>query len=387
MKRLERAQARMGGYSLLRPLGESEVSSNYLAQLEDDSGAAKYCQIKVVRPDLAVDDGFAVAFREACVVAEQLEHPHLVRVFDHGEQDGDFFVVTEFVSGTTLRALQDGLKAEGKQLPLPCVISIGLVVASALHRLEAGVGDLSLVHGELRLDRIVVSSTGDIKLADFCVEDALRRVRNETVLRLDSDRARAETRCGHLSVEQLLGDKIDGRTDQYALGAVMYELVAGAAPYERRDFPSTVAAVIGGSRPDLRQVMPQMPEAFAGIIDRALSRRADERYLSPAALYADLERLSAGLDLTSAVGLLAGLARGMEPVIPLEPSEAAGPAPSPNEPPPLPSQRIPLPPPQQMPPPPPHMPPPQQMPPEYVSGVMPPSSDDDRYSAGPGRPH
>ena len=316
MKRLERAQTRLGAYALQQPLVESEAARDYLASFDDGGGTPKYCVVRSVIADISRVESFAELFEDAVRLATQLDHPHLVSVLDHGHQDGEFFVATEYTPGTTLRSIQDRLRDEGKQLPLPCVLSVGLALTSALHRLEAGSNGPTqpLIHGDLTLDRVVVSTTGDIKLGDFSVEHAIRSVRAYGGSRGEGGaRGRLARGCGHLPPEQLLNDRLDARTDQYGLGAVLFELLAGHSPYERHDLASTVAAVLGGARPDLRTLV-QLPDDVAAVIDRTLARRAEDRYPSPALLYADLERISARFDMTSALGLLAGIARGLQPV-------------------------------------------------------------------------
>ena len=310
MKRLERARVQWDGYTLLEPMEGSETSSDFYAHFDDGSGPSRPCVVRVVDADLARTDRFSHRFQSAAEVAMRLEHPHLVRVLEHGHRDGELFLATEYVVGTSLRVIHDRLHGESKRLPTPCVVSIGLLVASALHRLDAGARGRPLVHGDIRLERLFVSSTGDIKLGDFCIEDAMRSA-NDAALRAARTRRRLRQKAGHLSVEQLLNERLDGRTDQYSLGAVLFELLTGRAPYHRPDSASTAAAVLGATPPQVHLTSPDIPEDLAAIIDRTLARRPEQRFPSPAALYAELEKVAARFDTVSAVALLGGLAHGL----------------------------------------------------------------------------
>ena len=312
MKRLERAQSRLGAYSLLRPLSESDVARDFLAHVDDDDGNTKYCVVRTAAAPLNAAEGFSEALEEAAGEASRLDHPNLIKVLDVGQHDGEHFVATEYVPAIAITKIQDALRAENKQLPAPCVIAVGLAVSSALHRLYAGTDTAGgpILHGDVSSERVFIASTGEIKLGDCVIERASRALGPS--LQLDRERTRSARGIASLPVEQLLNDRVDPRADQYALGSLMFELLAGAPPFERADVASTVAAVIGAPRPDLRS-LAHVPEDLGSVVDRMLARRAEERYPSPSAVFTDLELMSARFDMTSALGLLSGLSRGLQP--------------------------------------------------------------------------
>ncbi len=318
MKRLERAQTRLGAYSLLRPLSASDVARDFLAHVDDDgSGAARYRVVRIVSTALSAHQGFGTAFEDAVTRAMEIDHPNLIRVVDYGAQNGEYYLATEYTPGTFLSSLQQRLQEESKQLPAPCVMAIGLSLASALHWLHAGVENGPLLHGDVTMERVFINVSGEIKLGDFCVEHAIRALAGPAASAAARERTKTPHGIARVAVEQLLNDRVDVRADQYAIGALMFELLAGLPAFERADLASTVAAVLGAPRPDLR-TLAHVPDELAAIVDRTLARRPDERYPTPAALYAELEHVAQSYDVMSAIGLLSGLARGLQP--PLEPA-------------------------------------------------------------------
>ncbi|MEL7372753.1 MAG: protein kinase, partial [Myxococcota bacterium] len=302
MKRLEHAQARLGGYSLLRPLAESKTSTDYLATIGGD--VSRYCVVKIITPQTAAPAAFEEYLQNAVDIARRVEHPQLIRVLECGQQDGQHFIATEYVPGTTLRAIHARLVDEGQRLPVPCAVSVGLLLITALHRLAmADEGRGPLVHGNIRMDRVRVGISGVVKLDDFCVEHASRKALGEAVRRPEYEQQRAEIGYGHLCVEQLMHEPLSAQVDQYGVAAIMYELLAGRPPFERHDVATTIAAVLGGTLVDLRRQASQVPEPLNKVIFRALERRPEDRYASPAAMYSALESVANGFDMTSAVGL------------------------------------------------------------------------------------
>lgn len=239
----------------------------------DDPVLARRVAVKILREDLASDDAVRLRFRNEAIAAAGLSHPNIVATYDTGDDDGTAYIVMELVEGPTLRQL---LRERG---PLPVREALRIVgqVADALgaaHR--AGI-----VHRDVKPANVLVPSSGPVKVTDFGIAKALGA----------DDLTKAGTVMGtarYLAPEQVSGRTADARSDVYALGLLLYEMLAGRPPFGGDTDVAAAMARLTTSAPALRAFRPDVPPALDDIVHRCLARDPSRRYATAGELRAAL---------------------------------------------------------------------------------------------------
>jgi beta-lactam-binding protein with PASTA domain/predicted Ser/Thr protein kinase len=249
-----------------------------------DTRLSRDVAIKVLRADLARDPQFQLRFRREAQNAAALNHPAIVAVYDTGEVQSEFgplpYIVMEFVDGQTLREI---VKSTGP-LSQQRVIEVMADVCAALdfsHR-------HNIIHRDVKPANIMITRNGAVKVMDFGIARALGEGQNVT------QTAAVIGTAQYLSPEQARGEQVDARSDVYAAGCVLFELLTGEPPFTG-DTP--VAVAYQHVREDPRRpsdVNPQIPPALDAVVLRALSKNPANRYQSAAEMRADLVRVRNG---------------------------------------------------------------------------------------------
>jgi serine/threonine-protein kinase len=232
--------------------------------------------VKVLPAELARDAGAVRRFgREARAVA-RLSHPGIVTVFDAGVADGAPFIVMEFVEGRTLAEV---LRHEGRLTPSRAA-AIVAAIADALADAHAS----GVVHRDIKPGNVMLVAGGEVRVMDFGI-----------ALPLDADATVTRAALGtpsYASPEQASGEPTDARSDVYALGAVLYELLTGGPPFQS-DSALGVLAMHQGTVPDRPSShAPGIPPALDGVVATALAKRPEDRYPSASAMAGALRRAS-----------------------------------------------------------------------------------------------
>jgi TolB-like protein len=267
-------------YAVIRELGRGGMAVVYLAE---DTRHDRQVAIKVLLPELAVSLGGDRFLREIRVAA-RLQHPHILPLFDSGSRDGLLYYVMPFVEGESLR---DKLTRE-KQLDIGEAVRLTAEVADALHYAH-GQG---IVHRDIKPENVMISG-GHALVADFGIAKALSAAGAEQL----TQTGMAIGTPHYMSPEQAIGENIDGRSDQYSLACVLYELLAGQPPFTG---PTPMAVLARHSLervPSLQIVRHSIPEAIEVAILRALEKVAADRYpnmgeFAEALRAAEIERIS-----------------------------------------------------------------------------------------------
>ncbi len=244
-----------------------------------DDILARRVAIKILHPHLARDESFVRRFRAEAIAAARLAHPSIVSVYDTLADDGVNAIVMELVSGTTMRA---DLDRHGP-LALNAVLAIGTQVADALGAAHAA----GLVHRDVKPANILLSGDGRVLVADFGIAKAAEGAD------LTSDGGMVGT-AKYLAPEQIEGGPIDGRTDLYALGVVLYEALTGEPPFAADTDAGTALARLHRDPTPVRALRPDIPPGVADVVARAMARRPEDRFPDAAALRRAL--LAAGAD-------------------------------------------------------------------------------------------
>ncbi len=254
-------------YRIERVLGEGGMATVYLAE---DLKHQRMVAVKVMRPELAATLGSERFLREVSIAA-RLSHPHILAVHDSGNVDGVLYYVMPLVEGESLPARL----AREKQLPVAEALRIAREVAEAL----------SYAHQRGIIHR-------DIKPANILLSDGHALVADFGIARATSDESRALTQTGlaigtpqYMSPEQASGDPaIDGRTDVYALGAVLYEMLAGEPPFTGPTAQAIITRSITEAPRPLRQTRAALPVTIERTVQTALAKSAADRFADAAAM-------------------------------------------------------------------------------------------------------
>src|SRR5438105_6880289 len=245
-----------------------------------DRRLSREVAVKVLRPELSADDDYVDRFGDEARTAARLTHPNIVAVFDTGSDQGDAYMVMEWVDGPTLSQV---IRAEAP-LPVERACRIGADIAAGLsYAHQHGV-----TNRDVKSSNVLLTPTGHAKVTDFGIA-------------LVPERSTVETLPGivlgtpaYLSPEQLTGQPADARSDIYGLGAVLYEMVTGRRPFIG-DTPAEIAGNALHSRPTRpSSINPAVPASFEGILSKALARDPDARYQTADELRADLLEVAGG---------------------------------------------------------------------------------------------
>ncbi len=273
-----------GRYELQQPIGRGGMAEVFLAR---DQLLDRPVAIKRLIAQFSGDPSFVERFRREAQAAAKLTHPNIVAVYDYFEEDGEYFIVQEYVEG---RSLAELLRAEGRLHPdraadVAADIAAGL---GAAHR-------EGMVHRDVKSGNVLVASDGQVKVADFGIARVFAGG--------DSELTQAGTVMGtatYFSPEQAQGKPVDPRSDLYSLGVVLYEMLVGRPPFEG-DTPVSIAyAHVHEQAQRPVEVDPQLPREIDAITMKLLAKDPAARYPSADDLRADLRRFREGQKMTPA---------------------------------------------------------------------------------------
>jgi dienelactone hydrolase len=257
------AEALQGQYVLERELGRGGMATVYLAR---DLKHDRLVALKVLRPELAATLG-PERFQREIRFAARLQHPHILSVYDSGDAGGRLWFTMPFVEGESLR---DRLRRE-PQLPLDDALRVAREAAEALgYAHEHGV-----IHRDVKPENIMLTRDGNTLVADFGIA---RAVGGEGTEQLTATGMSVGTPA-YMSPEQAAGaSHLDGRTDIYSLGCVLYEMLAGAAPFTGTTPQSVIAKRFVEAAPRVSTLRNTVPPAVEAAVTKALSREPDDRF-------------------------------------------------------------------------------------------------------------
>jgi len=245
-----------GPYYLLRRLGVGGMAETFEATRIGAGGFEQRVCLKRVLPAFSGDLEFVSRFRREAVLAAQLRHTNIVGVIDVGEIDHVHYMTLELVDGLDLRSL---LKSSlGEKLSPDTVALIGLDLAYALEHAHG-----SLVHRDISPSNILLSRSGEAKLADFGIAKALDDAK------ATASRS-ARGKVPYMSPEHMRGEAVDGRADLFSLGVVLFEAVAGVRPFNGAHDVETMQRILEGDRVSLDAVAPHAPKRLREIIERLI---------------------------------------------------------------------------------------------------------------------
>ncbi len=260
-------------YVLQEELASGGMGGLWLAR---DEVLGRLVAVKVLHEHLAEDDQLLERFRLEAVAAARLSHPAVVRVFDTGIDEGTCFIVMELVEGTSVA---DMLADQGPLRPAEAARVVRGVLQALSHAHREGV-----IHRDVKPGNILVGRDGIVKLADFGIAKTAFAGGDLTTTGNLLGTSR------YLSPEQVTGGEIDARSDIYAAGVVLYELLTGRPPFEAETHIATATMRLTVDPAPPRSLRPGIPRALEAVVMKALAREADDRFQTADEMSAALER-------------------------------------------------------------------------------------------------
>jgi len=273
-------------YVLEEPLAEGSHGSVYRGR---DRVTDQSVVIKRLKPTQITREPELVArFVREVEALRQLSHPNIVGMLALFEHDGQQHIVMEYVPGGSLRQLLE----QTSQLPLEQALDIALELADALSRVH----HLGIIHRDLKPENVLLATDGTPRLTDF----GLARIkRDETHL------TQAGAILGspvYMSPEAARGQELDARSDIWSLGVLLYEMLAGRAPFEGDQLITVLARILEEPVPEIQQFRPQVPPTLVALLQRMLTKERDQRVASMRQVAAELEAIRAGRSIAASTG-------------------------------------------------------------------------------------
>ncbi len=285
-------------YELLCPIAEGGMASVWIARQTGKHGFQKLVAVKTILPKYAAEPVFQQMFLDEVRIASRIEHSHVTQILDVGEQHDVTYLVMEYVDGDALSKVHRAAREAGRLMHPGVLLRVmadacgGLHAAHELHGPDRRL--LGVVHRDVSPQNILVSTKGVSKLIDFGIAKARNRLAEDT------NAGQLKGKVRYMAPEQALGQPVDRRADVWAVGAVLYHLLSGRAPFEGENDVKTLFLLTSGRPP-----MPMRGDVHptvAAVVRRALSHDPGARFATAAEMQEALEEAirEAGLVTTSA---------------------------------------------------------------------------------------
>ena len=258
-------------YQIIKSIGEGGMANVYLAY---DTILDRDVAVKVLRGDLADDEKFVRRFQREALNASSLSHPNIVEVYDVGDDNGQYFIVMEYIEGKNLKDL---LKKRGK-LTVPEVVDIMTQIADGLSVAH----DSYIIHRDIKPQNIMILENGMVKITDFGIAMAM----NATQLTQTNS---VMGSVHYLPPEQASGKGSTLKSDIYSMGILMYELLTGNLPYRGDNAVEIALKHLKEPLPSIRDELPDIPQAVENVILKSAAKNPKNRYNDARAMYEDLK--------------------------------------------------------------------------------------------------
>ena len=261
-----------GRYDIVGELGKGSMGVIYRAH---DPQIDRVVALKVLRHDRVISEDFVQRFFKEAKAIGRLSHPSIVTVYDVGRDQGTIYIAMEFLEGTPLdRVIQE------KRLSLEEIVDLGVQVAEALDYAH----QQGIVHRDIKPANIILTPTGQAKITDF------------GIARIEDPSAPQQTQAGeilgtpsYMSPEQVMSQPVDGRSDLYSLGVILYELTTGRRPFGTDSLAATFRAIIQDTPLEPVKTDPSISEALSELVMKSLNKPPDERFQTGKAMAESLK--------------------------------------------------------------------------------------------------
>ncbi|MEK6299285.1 MAG: protein kinase [Acidobacteriota bacterium] len=284
----------IGRYKILSPLGVGGMGEVYLAE---DTTLGRRVALKILPSHSGTDEDRLRRFEQEARSASALNHPNIITIHEVGSQDGARFIATEFIEGETLRK-----RVKKSPLSPREAVDVAVQIASAL----AAAHQAGIIHRDIKPENVMLRPDGYVKVLDFGIVKLTEKFADysgEQTTGDDTPDGRTVTTeknvvmgsPNYMSPEQARGYAVDGRTDIFSLGVLLYEMLTGRKPFEGPSTSDILVSILERRPPPLSQVS-EAPQALEYIVDKALAKDREARYQTVNELLADLKRLKRRID-------------------------------------------------------------------------------------------
>ena len=272
---------RLSNYKILDLIGTGGMGQVYLAE---DTELGRNIAIKLLPSEYTKDQDRLLRFRQEARAASALNHPNILTIHQIAQFEGRHFMATEFVDGETLRQ-----RMKRSQLSFAEAIEIGNQVGGAL----AAAHEAGIVHRDIKPENIMLRRDGYIKVLDFGLAKLTEPTSaiQTTTGKVDSDPGLVMGTVKYMSPEQARGLEVDGRSDIFSFGVVLYEMLTGRAPFTGATTSDLIAALLKEEPAPLNEYVPKVPDDLQRLLSKCLNKKKDERYQTIQEVLVDLKPL------------------------------------------------------------------------------------------------
>ena len=244
---------KLGPYEIVAPLGAGGMGEVYRAR---DAKLGRDVAVKVLPEAVAADAGRRQRFEQEARSASALNHPNILTIYDIDAADGRTYIAMELIEGRTLRELV----ASGEPLPTRKLLDVATQTAEGLAKAHSA----GIVHRDLKPENLMVSKDGFVKILDFGLAKLIEPVSLDqsalpTAVAAPTTPGTVMGTAGYMSPEQASGQSVDYRSDQFTLGAILYEMATGKRAFARKTGAETLVAIIREEPEPLSQLAPKSP--------------------------------------------------------------------------------------------------------------------------------
>ncbi|MFT3837117.1 MAG: protein kinase [Myxococcaceae bacterium] len=285
-----------GKYQMIKKLATGGMAEVFLAKQQlGAEGVTRHVVVKRILPHLAEDPEFVQMFMNEAMIAAKFSHPNIAQIFDYGQQEGTYFIAMEFVHGEDLGRLMRKAWSTGQWIARPLAIRIIAATCEGLYyahtRKDEQGRPLRVVHRDISPQNILISFDGSVKLVDFGIAKAADQ---QSLTKSGAIKGK----FAYMAPEQAAGKPLDARTDLFALGLVLYELLTGVRPLKRDSELATLQAALE-CKIDAPSVVAEVPAELDDVVMRSLAKAADNRYKDARAFQMALEEYLIGQRLVA----------------------------------------------------------------------------------------
>ncbi len=284
------AGRKVGKYEILTRLSMGGMAELFLAFTAGPGGFKKFVALKQILPDVKADEAFVKMFLDEARITAAFSHANIGQVFDLGEEDGELYLAMEYISGQNLEQI---IRAAGKaQREIPW--GFGLLVARdtalalhyAHHFVDPSGRPAPAVHRDVSPKNVMVTFDGNVKVIDFGIAKAKGRLGRTSVGVIKGTTT-------YMSPEQIRNQELDGRSDLFAVGVMLHELLTGQRLFDGANDATTMYRITHGEFPSPREVNPKVPKALSEVVMRALAVKREERFATGKELARAIEAAAA----------------------------------------------------------------------------------------------
>jgi serine/threonine protein kinase len=294
---------RIGKYQIIAQLSVGGMAELFVGFTSGPGGFRKYVAIKRILPDVRSNEAFERMFLDEARITAAFNHPNIAQVYELGREEDGLFLAMEFIAGQNLDQLTAAYRRRNEPIPLGLSVAVMRDVCLALHYAHTFTDPSGrpspIIHRDVAQKNVMVTYDGVVKLLDFGIAKArnsLERTRAGTV----------KGTAGYMSPEQVRGQPLDGRSDLFSAGVVLWELVTGGRLFAGKTEREEMARIIEASVPPPRHPSETVPEALSAVIFKALERDPNNRFQSAKELARALEQAAGALlfDVDQRAGLM-----------------------------------------------------------------------------------